>query len=213
MQSFPVRHQGEMLGAIGVHKPPSDPLTPADEKLVVDLAAQAGLVLRNVRLIEELRASRQRIVAAQDEERRKIERNLHDGAQQHLVALTVALRLTRELAESDPEQTRSMLDQMGDDLAEAVQQVRDLAHGIYPPLLADKGLPDALAAAARRASLPTEVQAEVLRRYPAVVRLPQGLRPVDCAATGDVHPGAPPGRHGPSLRRAARQAPGPSKSG
>ena len=66
---------------------------PADERLVGDLAGQAGLVLRNVRLIEDLRASRQRLVAAQDEERRRLERNIHDGAQQQLVALTVKVRL------------------------------------------------------------------------------------------------------------------------
>ncbi len=83
---FPVRHQDELLGALSIHKPPNEPLTPAEEKLVSDLASQAGLVLRNVRLIEELRASRQRLVKAQDEERRRLERNIHDGAQQQLVA-------------------------------------------------------------------------------------------------------------------------------
>ena len=83
-----VLHQGERLGALSVAMPASDPMDPARHKLVEDLAAQAGLVLRNVRLIEELRASRQRLVAAQDEERRRLERNIHDGAQQQLVADT-----------------------------------------------------------------------------------------------------------------------------
>ncbi|MFL5766926.1 MAG: hypothetical protein ACJ758_03670, partial [Actinomycetota bacterium] len=94
-----VRHGAELLGAIVLEKPRSEPLSPTEDKLVEDLAAQAGLVLRNARLtaellanVEELRASRRRLVAAQDEERRKIERNLHDGAQQHLVALAVNLR-------------------------------------------------------------------------------------------------------------------------
>ena len=82
--------------------PANDPINPSKERLVRDLASQAGLVLRNVRLIEELRASRQRLVAAQDEERRKLERNIHDGAQQQLVALTVKLRLLEQLAERDP---------------------------------------------------------------------------------------------------------------
>src|SRR4029077_10512657 len=81
-----VVHQGTPLGELSVSMPPSDPFGPAKEKLIQDLAAQAGLVLRNVRLIEELRASRERLVAAQDEERRRIERNLHDGVQQQLVA-------------------------------------------------------------------------------------------------------------------------------
>ena len=88
-----VRHHDELLGALSVTMPANDPLEPGREKLVRDLASQAGLVLRNVRLIEELKASRQRLVAAQDEERRKLERNLHDGAQQQLVALAVKQRL------------------------------------------------------------------------------------------------------------------------
>ena len=88
-----VRDRGELLGALSVRMPASDPMNPAKEKLVRDLAAQAGLVLRNVRLVEDLRASRQRLVAAQDEERRRLERNIHDGAQQQLVALAVKARL------------------------------------------------------------------------------------------------------------------------
>ena len=92
-----VRHQDELLGAITLDLPADDPMNPSKEALVRDLAAQAGLVLRNVRLIEELRASRQRLVAAQDEERRKLERNIHDGVQQQLVALTVQLRLAEQL--------------------------------------------------------------------------------------------------------------------
>ena len=84
-----------MLGSLAVSMPASDPMDPARRQLVEDLAAQAGLVLRNVRLIEELRASRQRLVAAQDEERRRLERNIHDGVQQQLVALNVQLGLAR----------------------------------------------------------------------------------------------------------------------
>ncbi|HEY2803854.1 MAG TPA: histidine kinase, partial [Actinomycetota bacterium] len=104
-----VRHQGELLGALSVRMPPSDPMNPSKDELVRDLAAQAGLVLRNVRLISDLRASRQRLVAAQDEERRKLERNLHDGAQQQLVALAVKLRLVEQLAARDAEKAREMI--------------------------------------------------------------------------------------------------------
>src|SRR5919198_4583198 len=104
-----VQHQGEILGALSVTMPPADPMDPAKVKLVTDLAGQAGLVLRNVRLIEELRASRQRLVAAQDEERREIERNLHDGAQQQLVALQVKLGLATQLARRDPGDVLTML--------------------------------------------------------------------------------------------------------
>src|SRR5439155_22088061 len=90
-----VRHQEELLGVIGVTKSPGDAFTAAESKLLEDFASQAGLVLRNVRLIEELRTSRQRLVKAQDEERRRLERNLHDGAQQRLVSIALVLRMAR----------------------------------------------------------------------------------------------------------------------
>ncbi|MDP9301047.1 MAG: sensor histidine kinase, partial [Actinomycetota bacterium] len=160
-----VRHQGELLGALTILMPASDPMNPAKEKLVRDLAAQAGLVLRNVRLIEELRASRQRLVAAQDEERRKIERNLHDGAQQHLVALSVRLRLSEQLAGRDPAKAKEMLAALQVDTSEALENLRDLARGIYPPLLGDQGLAAALAAQARKSPVPTEVEADDVGRY------------------------------------------------
>jgi signal transduction histidine kinase len=165
MRSFPVRLQGEILGAIGVHKPASDPLTPADEKLVGDLAAQAGLVLRNARLIEELRASRRRLIEAQDEERRKIERNLHDGAQQQLVALTVQLGLLERQAE-DPDTVRASATRLKDALQDALDELRALARGIYPPLLADQGLAAALEAQSRKAAVPTTIESGGIGRYP-----------------------------------------------
>ena len=161
-----VRHRGELLGALTVAMPPADPMNPAKEKLVRDLAGQAGLVLRNVRLIEELRASRQRLVAAQDEERRRLERNIHDGAQQQLVSLSVKLRLLGQLASRDPARTAEMADQLQADATEALEDLRDLARGIYPPLLADKGLGAALDAQARRAAVPLSVQTDGIGRYP-----------------------------------------------
>ncbi|MDH5224266.1 MAG: GAF domain-containing sensor histidine kinase [Actinomycetota bacterium] len=164
MRSFPVRHQGEMLGAIGVHKPPSDPLTPADEKLVGDLAAQAGLVLRNARLIEDLRASRRRLVTAQDEERRRLERNIHDGAQQQLVALTVKARLAEQMIDRDPAKARDLVAQIGTETTGTLEDLRDLARGIYPPLLADKGLAAALEAQGRKAAVPVAVKADGVGR-------------------------------------------------
>ena len=165
---FAVRQQGETLGAIGIRKPATEPLTPADEKLVTDLAAQAGLVLRNVRLIEDVRASRRRLVEAQDHERRKIERNLHDGAQQQLVALTVQLGLLERVAE-DPERVRTMASGLQTALRDALDDLRDLARGIYPPLLADKGLREALESHSRKAAVPTTVQADGIGRHPQEV--------------------------------------------
>ena len=141
---FPVRHQGELLGAITLTKPPNDPLRPPEAKLIDDVASQAGLVMFNVRLIEELRASRQRLVKAQDEERRRLERNIHDGAQQQLVALAVKANLAQSLATRDPAATETMLAQLKADATDALENLRDLARGIYPPLLADKGLVAAL---------------------------------------------------------------------
>jgi signal transduction histidine kinase len=121
------------------------------------------------RQADELRASRARIVEAGDAQRRRIERDLHDGAQQHLVALAVNVNLVRQISETDPETARSMLEQIGKDLQEAVQELRNLAHGIYPPLLMDRGLGEALSAAAARSPLPTGVEAEGIGRYPQAV--------------------------------------------
>jgi signal transduction histidine kinase len=169
----PVRHQGELLGALSITKRPGESITPNEEKLVRDLAAQAGLVMRNVTLtdqlmatIEELRASRQRLVTAQDEGRRRIERNLHDGAQQQIVALTVKLRLLAQVVDRDPEAAKSMAADLQSDAGDALEQLRDLARGIYPPLLADQGLVAALEAQARKASVPTQVRSDGIGRYP-----------------------------------------------
>jgi signal transduction histidine kinase len=167
-----VRHGEDLLGAIALEKPRSEPLSPTEEKLVHDLAAQAGLVLRNARLtaellanVEELRASRRRLVEAQDEERRKIERNLHDGAQQQLVAVNVQLGLLQRQAE-DPEKVRQAATRLQSAVTDALDDLRDLARGIYPPLLADKGLPEALAAQGRKAVVPTSVEPDSVGRYP-----------------------------------------------
>ena len=161
----PVRYQGELLGALSVTKATGETLTSTDEKLLADVASQAGLVLRNVGLIEELRASRQRLVAAQDEERRKIERNLHDGVQQQLVALNVQLGLLARVGERDPSTAVEMAEQLQSRAAEALDDLRDLARGIYPPLLADKGLGAALEAQARKAAVPVIVETDGVGRY------------------------------------------------
>jgi signal transduction histidine kinase len=171
-QAAPVRHQGELLGALTVTKRQGESLTPIEQKLLDDLAHQAGLVLKNVGLtaellarLEDLRASRQRLVAAQDEERRRLERNLHDGAQQNLVAIKVKLGLAEALADKDPAKARELVGQLKADTDEALETLRDLARGIYPPLLADQGLGAALHAQARKAVLPVEVDVDGVGRY------------------------------------------------
>jgi signal transduction histidine kinase len=160
-----VRDRGELLGALSVAMPPSDPMNPSKERLVRDLASQAGLVLRNVRLVEELRASQRRLVTAQDHERRRLERNIHDGAQQQLVALSVKTRLARDLTPRDPAKAAEMLTQIDAEIQTALDDLRDLARGIYPPLLIDEGLGAALDAQARRSLVPTTIRADGLGRY------------------------------------------------
>jgi len=165
----PVVFEGEDLGAIAATFPASDPIDDSKRRLMENLAAQAGLVLRNVKLIEELRASRQRLVAAQDEERRKIERNIHDGAQQQLVALSVQLKLLGAMVERDPAKARALADDLGQASTQALEDLRDLARGIYPPLLADRGLATALESQARKAAVPTTVETDGIGRYPQEV--------------------------------------------
>ncbi|MGH2671916.1 MAG: ATP-binding protein [Actinomycetota bacterium] len=163
--AFEVRHQGELLGALSISPAQDDPMNPTKERLARDLAAQAGLVLRNVALIEDVRESRRRIVAAQDERARALERNIHDGAQQQLVALAVKLRLAEGLVERDPDSARRLLAELGSETNATLEDLRDLARGIYPPLLADAGLAAALEAQARRAPIPVTIAPDGVGRY------------------------------------------------
>jgi signal transduction histidine kinase len=161
--SVPVAHGGDLLGAISVRMPKGEPLRPAGQQLVADVASQAGLVLSNVSLVEDLRASRQRLVAAQDEARRRLERNLHDGAQQDLVALSIKARLGTTV--EDLPEAQEIFGELQADAAGALENLRDLARGIYPPLLADLGLAAALNAQAGKSALPVAVVAEGIGRF------------------------------------------------
>jgi signal transduction histidine kinase len=176
----PLVNADELLGLVVVERPPGGrPFDELDERVLAEFARQVGLALRNVRLdsqlqasldevkrqTEQLRASRARVVSAADAERRRIERDLHDGAQQQLVALCANLRLARELAGSNPAEVTALLEQLGGDIETALQELRELAHGIYPPLLADRGLAEALSAVAARAPVRTRLEAPDLGRY------------------------------------------------
>ena len=182
MRLVPISHSGELLGLIVLDRPhDGDSFTEEDDQALADLVRQVALALHNVNLDSalqaslddvrryagELQASRARIVATGDAERRKIERNLHDGAQQHLVALAVNLRLVRDLVGENPD-AAEMLEMLADSVKDTIQELRDLAHGIYPPLLMDSGLPEALRAAAARSPLDVSVEVEV-GRYPTEV--------------------------------------------
>jgi len=181
----PVSHAGELLGLIVVERPErADTFTDEDDRVLTELARQAGLAFSNARLdsalqttldalrhqAEELRESRARIVASGDAERRRVERNLHDGAQQHLVAMAINLRLTKDIVAEDAAAAAEMLGQMAEDVQATIKELRELAHGLYPPLLADSGLGDALRATAGRSPLTVYVTvADEVGRYPAEV--------------------------------------------
>ncbi len=169
-----VYHQGEALGALSVAKRPGENLTPVEDKLMSDLAAQAGLLLHNIGLTQQLRArlaelqaSRLRIVAAADDQRRRIERDIHDGAQQQLLAIGATLALAETVAGQDTERERVLVAQLKAETSGALETLRELARGIYPPLLADQGLAAAVSAHASKAPGQVEVDAVGVGRYPA----------------------------------------------
>ena len=170
-RAFPVFHRDDLMGAIGLWLPPGAELTPADVGLAEQVAGGMGLALRNLSLterlrhrIEELQESRRRIVKVRDETRRRLERDLHDGAQQRLVALRVRLGLLGRLAESEgSEDLAGAIGDLSKEAQDAIDAVRDFARGVYPPLLESEGLGPALGAQARRLPLPVTVEADVAR--------------------------------------------------
>jgi len=166
-----VTHEGRPVAAL-VH----DPRLKEHPDLLETVGAAAGLALENQRLdaalrarVEELQASRTRIVQASDSARRQLERDLHDGAQQRLVALALDLRLARGKVEADPAAAAELLDASIEELAQATDELRELARGIHPALLTDRGLGPALDALATRAPLPVELGSVPEARLPGPV--------------------------------------------
>jgi signal transduction histidine kinase len=179
-----VRQPGVLVGLIVLElREEVEELSVDQEHTLLELARQVGLTLQNAQLdgalrasidelsrqADELRRSRSRVVAAGDAERRRIERDLHDGAQQHLVAISVNLKLARDLANSEPERAAELLGLLGRDIELAMVELRDLAHGVYPSLLQQHGLDGALRAAAQRTGLDVSVAASTTDRYPEQV--------------------------------------------
>jgi len=176
-RALPVRHGGQVLGVFRLQERPDQPLTTVEERLFSGLAAQAGLVLRLVGLraelaarhddlvtrAAELRASRERLIETQDAERRRLERDIHDGAQQHLVALAVNLRLAETVAARSPERAARVLADQAVAAREAIDTLSQLSRGIYPQLLADEGLVPALRAAVATSPVPVTVEADPAR--------------------------------------------------
>lgn len=170
----PVHLDGETIGALSLERRRDDPVTPTEQRLIAELAGQASLVLGNARLrarlqlrLEELRESRQRLVATQDEARRRLERDLHDGAQQQLVALKVKLGMARTIAakEDVDETVLQQLEALSATADLAVGDLRSLARGIYPPLLEAEGLERAIAAQANQAPIDVAIRADGVQRY------------------------------------------------
>lgn len=178
-----IEYEGEHLGVLALHKRPGEVASEVDKELMRNLSSQVALVLRNARLTEELklrlaeisrqaeelRASRQRIVNAQDAERQRIERNLHDGAQQRLLTLSLSLRRAEaKLGESDGE-IKQILAKSAEELKSALSELRELARGIHPAILREEGLGAAVQSLGERAPLPVSVNDGQVGRLPGTV--------------------------------------------
>ena len=168
-----VRLQGRRVATL-IH----DPMLLDQPELIEAVGATAALALEKERLdaelrarIEELSDSRARMVAFGLAERQRLERDLHDGAQQRLVSLALDLRLARGAVRDDPARAEELLDGAAAELSEALEELRELARGIHPAVLSDRGLAPAVEALASRAPLPVEVRAGLFERVPEPVEL------------------------------------------
>ena len=161
-----VRHHDELLGVLTVTKPGGEPVTPPEQALLEHVASQAGLVLRNLRLIDDLRSSRERLVSAQDVERRSLERDLQHGAQQSLVAVALLLRLAATRLGDDPDGVRPSVDEATAQLKQAIGELRELARGLHPAVLSERGLAPALASLAERSPVPVHIDSAFDDRLP-----------------------------------------------
>lgn len=175
----PIVHQGTLRGAVTLTKARGEVLSPSEDRLLRDLVAQAGLVIDNVGLgaelqerlqqisvqAAELRAAAKRIVAAQDEGRRRIERDLHDGAQQRLVTLALSLQAVSERAASlHDDEFAASVEEARLQLTDALAELREMARGIHPAILTEQGLEAALSFLAERAPVPVQVDTRLDRR-------------------------------------------------
>ncbi len=183
LRALAVRHAGESLGMLRLQERNGLALTLVEERLFAGLAAQAGLVLSSLALRAELdehrllllarsqgiMASRERLIETQDAERTRLERDLHDGAQQHLVALTVNLRLAQTVLARSPTRARGILTAQADAADAAIATLVALSRGIYPSRLAAEGLGEALRCAVAGSTPPVLIDTLALTRLPAPV--------------------------------------------
>jgi signal transduction histidine kinase len=164
----PIMVQGYLWGAMIVISN-EGPFPPRTETRIAEFTDLVALALSSTDAYAQLTASRARIVEAGDAERRRLERNLHDGAQQRLVSLSLALRLARSRLDADPESARSLLEAASEELATALEELRELARGIHPAILTDRGLAPALEALANRSPVPVSIHSLPDERLPAQV--------------------------------------------
>lgn len=203
-RAMPVRHGGQHLGVLRLQERPDLPLTVVEERLFAGLAAQAGLVLRLVALraelgtrhvelvarAEELKASRERLIEIQDAERRRLERDLHDGAQQHVVALAVNLRLAQTVALRSPERAAGVVAAQADAAREAIETLTSLSRGIYPRRLSDEGLVSALRSAVASSTIPVTIDAQGIERLPPSVEAALYFCCMEAVQNAGKHSGA-----------------------
>jgi signal transduction histidine kinase len=178
-----VRHGSQTLGVLRLQERPGLVLTSVEERLFTGLAAQAGLALRLVGLLadlegrreellgraEQLKTSRERLIETQDAERRRLERDIHDGAQQHMVALTVNLRLVERIAVRSPARAARLLSEQADAAHAAMETLSSLSRGIYPRLLSSEGLVPALRSAVATSPNRVTVDTDGVGRLPAPI--------------------------------------------
>jgi signal transduction histidine kinase len=180
---LPVTYRGDAMGEIAVAKGAGEPITPAEGKLLTDLAAQAGLVMHNVRLTvdlqrrlaeissqaAQLRTSRQRIVAAQDEERRRLEETIRQGSEEQLIRIREELKAAEVALASDPGSAVVTLEQLTERATTVLEELRELARGIYPPILAGEGLGAALRTHVGRVTPSVAIESDAIERYPSEI--------------------------------------------
>jgi signal transduction histidine kinase len=185
----PVLRNGELLGALVVVKPRGEQLNGAERRLFDDLASQAGVVFERFRLVQELRESRTRIVAAQEAERRRLERNLHDGAQQRFANALLSLGMA-QAADTQTEVASQLMQEASREVKAGLGELRDLARGLNPPMLAEAGLAAAVRLLADRSSLVTVVTVRCDRRYPNAIESAAYYVVAESLANAVKHSGA-----------------------
>jgi PAS domain S-box-containing protein len=167
----PIRVEGRMWGALAVATTGDDPFPEHAERRLGSFTELVAQALANADAREQLAASRARLVEAADAERRRLERNLHDGAQQRLVSLSLLVRHAQARLPEDPDDARRLLDTAGDELAAGLEDLRELARGIHPAVLSDRGLAAAVEEVARRAPFPVQVTSVPAERLPESVEV------------------------------------------